>query len=207
MDKKIQFCRICKSSHLKDVISLGEQVITSRFPDYGDYSTPKINVTLCMCQQCGLIQLNEIIQQSELYEHEYGYRSGISNTMKKHLSDYQQEILSKVDFSEGDIIVDIGSNDSTMLQMYNSNLRRIGVDPTGKQFREYYGNVELLPTYFKYDNFVNEFGNVKCKVVSSISMFCFVWHIIYIYDILYKFILYSFYSYDCDGSYEFCHHN
>ena len=164
-------CRICGEDNLLDVISLGEQFITSRFPTYGDFSTPKTPITLCMCKNCGLIQLRETTNSSELYEHEYGYRSGISNTMRDHLKQYQEEILSKIKLENGDVIVDIGSNDSTMLQYYSSNLRRIGVDPTGKQFQQYYGEVELLSNYFNYENFLNNFGDVKCKIVSSISMF------------------------------------
>jgi hypothetical protein len=167
----IQTCRICKNSNLDDVIDLGEQIITSRFPVYGDYSTPKTNITLSLCNDCGLVQLKETTSPEEMYEYEYGYRSGISNTMKLHLADYQKEIISLVNLKDGDVVVDIGSNDSTMLQLYSSNLRRIGVDPTGKQFKYYYGDVELLPNYFTYENFTNEFGDIKCKMVSSISMF------------------------------------
>jgi GDP-mannose 4,6-dehydratase len=164
-------CRICDSKNLKIVIQLGEQYITSRFPNYGDFSTPKTPIDLCVCKDCRLLQLYQTTIQSELYEYEYGYRSGISNTMREHLKKYQEEILSIVELNEGDVIVDIGSNDSTMLQYYSDKLKRIGVDPTGNQFEEYYGNVELLPTYFTHQNFSNIYGDTKCKLVSSISMF------------------------------------
>jgi len=164
-------CRICKNTELIQVMSLGEQFITSRFPMYGDFSTPKTSINLCMCNKCGLIQLHETTKSSELYEYEYGYRSGISNTMREHLKLYKEEICSIVNIEEGDTVVDIGSNDSTMLQYYGNKYRRIGVDPTGKQFQQFYGDVELLPTYFTYDNFKNSFGSIKCKMVSSISMF------------------------------------
>jgi GDP-mannose 4,6-dehydratase len=168
---RLEHCRICKESNLTDVISLGEQSITSRFPVYGDFSTPKTPIVLCMCQTCGLIQLRETTNSEELYEHEYGYRSGISNTMKTHLKEYQEEIMSIVSLKPGDTIIDIGSNDSTMLQYYSENIRRIGVDPTGKQFQQYYDEVELLPDYFTYSNVVGRFGDIRCKMVSSISMF------------------------------------
>lgn len=171
--KNLEYCRICNSNELTRVISLGEQYITSRFPKYGDFSTPKTPIDLCVCEnpECRLLQLYQTTNSSELYEHEYGYRSGISNTMKQHLKEYQEEILSKVSLNSGDTIVDIGSNDSTMLQYYSDTLNRIGVDPTGKQFSHYYGSCKLLPTYFTLNNFRNEFDNIKCKVVSSISMF------------------------------------
>jgi len=167
----IEACRICGSHDLKGVISLGEQYITSRFPEYGDFTTPKTPIDLCVCKQCRLLQLLQTTFSSELYEYEYGYRSGISNTMREHLKNYQLEILSIANLQDGDSIVDIGSNDSTMLQYYSNKVKRIGVDPTGKQFKEYYGDVELIPNYFTFENFTNVYGDLKCKIVSSISMF------------------------------------
>lgn len=164
-------CRICKNSNLIDVINLGEQIITSRFPLYGDFSTPSTPIVLSLCTQCSLVQLKYSTNASELYEYEYGYRSGISNTMREHLKNYKEEILTKITLNEGDVIVDIGSNDSTMLQYYDKKLKRIGVDPTGKQFRDFYGEVELIPTYFTYDNFRKVYSNLKPKIISSISMF------------------------------------
>ena len=167
----LQECRICKSSDLDIVISLGEQVITSRFPLYGDNSTPKTPIDLSLCNKCGLLQLYQTTNSSEMYEHEYGYRSGISNTMRSHLKQYQEEILTKVKLEKGDTIVDIGSNDSTMLQYYSSDYQRIGVDPTGSQFSQYYGDVSLIPTYFTRENFRNVYPDTNVKMVSSISMF------------------------------------
>ena len=164
-------CRICKNHELIDVINIGEQVITSRFPIYGDFSTPSIPIVLSLCTNCSLLQLKYSTNASELYEYEYGYRSGISNTMREHLKSYKEEILSKITLEKGDTIVDIGSNDSTMLQYYDSSLKRIGVDPTGKQFFQFYGDVELIPTYFTYDNFRKVYCDLKPKIISSISMF------------------------------------
>lgn len=176
---KLINCRICKSdkSYLEDVILLGDQYITSRFPILGDFSTPKTNITLCLCKTCGLLQLANTTNPSELYEFEYGYNSGISNTMRNHLHKYQQEILTY--FSEERLkdkmtILDIGSNDATMLNYYNNSFRRIGVDPTGKQFIDKYinNNIELLPTYFTCEDVIIKFGkNLKCDIISSISMF------------------------------------
>lgn len=165
-------CRICQNQELVDILDLGEQVITSRFPVYGDYTTPKTPIVLSLCRECSLVQLKHGANCSELYEHEYGYRSGINHTMREHLRCYQEEIKSKVNLSPGDVIIDIGSNDSTMLQYYDPSLKRIGVDPTGKQFQHFYGNVELVPTYFTRENVVSVYGeHLQCKVVSSISMF------------------------------------
>ena len=75
MNYEINECRICKNKYLIDVINLGSQIITSRFPIYGDFSTPSTKIILSLCTNCSLLQLKKSIDSSELYEYEYGYRS------------------------------------------------------------------------------------------------------------------------------------
>jgi hypothetical protein len=171
-------CRICHNNKLIDIIDLREQVITSRFPKFGDFSTPKTPIVLSLCQSCSLVQLRYCTPPAELYEHisGYGYRSGINNTMRDHLRAYNVEIQSKLSpvlcLSAGDAVLDIGSNDSTMLQYYDPSLKRIGVDPTGKQFQQYYGDVDLIPAYFTREVVEKTYGiGFECRVISSISMF------------------------------------
>lgn len=162
-------CRICKSNNTIDVIDLGEQVITSRFPLYGDTTTPRTHICLFQCRDCGLVQLKDLVSQSEMYEHMYGYRSGVNQMMISHLKHYNAEIQSKVTLRDGDAVLDIGSNDATLLRFYPEHIVRVGCDPTGKQFASYYDGLTLVPTYFT-ENSVKHLA-LKFKVVSSISMF------------------------------------
>lgn len=177
MHTELLNCRICNNTELKEVLDLGNQVITSRFPLKGDDSTPQTKISLVMCSECRLVQLKYTTHSSELYEHLYGYRSGISNTMKEHLLKYNREIMSMISCEEGDYVLDIGSNDATFLHNYPISLNRIGCDPTGSQFIQYYKDIKLIPTYFSegvirkelYNEVHNELPSFK--VVSSISMF------------------------------------
>lgn len=169
MTTNITQCRICNSELLTDVISLGEQYITSRFPDIGAMSVPKTGVTLCLCAECNFLQLRQCINLADIYEHDYGYVSGISNTMQEHMAEYFSEINKISLLNPGDVVMDIGSNDGTLLNMYPDNIRRIGVDPVGNLFAN---NYELLPTYFTKDNIQNKFGKLQCKMISSVSVFC-----------------------------------
>jgi hypothetical protein len=160
-------CRICKTDSTETVIDLGEQVITSRFPVYGDWSTPKTHICLVQCRNCGLVQLRDLVDSHELYEHMYGYRSGLNPMMKAHLETYNKELQSKVQLSLGDSVLDIGSNDATFLRFYPDTIDRVGCDPTGKQFSNFYGGLTLFPTYFT----AHAVEGRKFKAVSSISMF------------------------------------
>lgn len=175
-NKTVMECRICKSRELRAVIDIGSQVNTSRFPKYGDFSLKPTPICLVMCKDCNLVQLRDTVEQSELYEHNYGYRSGISNTMRQHLSEYNAKLCCLIELNErehgGSCVLDVGSNDSTFLSCYPNFLRRVGIDPTGKQFQSFYKDVELAPTYFTKQNVIDAFGDkIRFKIVTSISMF------------------------------------
>ena len=172
MESELTECRLCQYTSLVEILNLGTQVITSRFPVKGDTSTPTTRIRLVMCEKCQLVQLKDTTSSSELYEHLYGYRSGISQTMRTHLKEYYDEICTYVTLHENDHVLDIGSNDSTMLQNYPSMIQRVGCDPTGSQFKQYYGDVQLIETYFTKDAIHSRFSpTTRFKIVSSISMF------------------------------------
>jgi hypothetical protein len=167
----IEHCRICKSTKLVDILDLGHQGLASRFPSRGEPDPQKVPLVLVKCENpvCGLVQLKHTVTNTDLYEHSYGYRSGINSTMTRHLGDLIHDIESKVSLGPGDTVIDIGSNDATLLKSYSvQGLVKIGVDPTGSQFKEYYtDDISLVPTYFTKDTL----PPVKAKVVTSISMF------------------------------------
>jgi hypothetical protein len=113
------------------------------------------------------------VDANNLYCQHYGYRSGLNNTMINHLNELVQDIESKINLKDNDIILDIGSNDCTLLKAYtHPHLKRVGIDPTSEQFKQYYPtDVVRLPTFFNQDVFKQQFGDAKAKVVTTISMF------------------------------------
>jgi len=167
-------CRLCANYNLLEVIDLGVQIITSRFPMLGDNSTPSGKIRLVQCSECKLVQLKDTAPSSEMYEHFYGYRSGINATMRNHLYSYNEQLQEFANLQDGDSVLDIGSNDCTFLEKYPMNIKKFGCDPTGIQFSEFYKNasVTLVPTYFtKGAIHANVGTSIKFKAVSSIAMF------------------------------------
>jgi hypothetical protein len=81
--------------------------------------------------------------------------------------------LGLVDLREGDLVVDIGSNDSTTLQAYPSKgISLVGIDPTGIKFHAYYPpHIQLIPDFFSSELLNARFPEQKAKVVTSFSMF------------------------------------
>lgn len=176
MYKKIEKCRICGNAHLECVLDLGEQMLTGVFPhDKGSkVTTGPLRLVKCTGGEnvCGLLQMEHSYDLGEMYGNNYGYRSGLNASMVAHLNNKVKRILSLVTLKEGDLVVDIGSNDSTTLQAYPSGPTLVGIDPTGIKFHKYYpAHVQLIPEFFSSALLKERFPDKKAKVITSFSMF------------------------------------
>jgi hypothetical protein len=73
---------------------------------------------------------------------------------------------------ETDLVIDIGSNDATSLKAYSGKFRKVGIDPTGKKFIDFYTNeLSLIPDFFTKEIFYSIFPGEKAKIITSIAMF------------------------------------
>lgn len=178
MYKKIEKCRICGNHNLVSVIDLGVQKLTGVFPKEGqDVSEGPLELVKCIPNSehacCGLVQLKHSCSGEEMYGMNYGYRSGLNRDMSNHLKQIVEMIEDYIDLRDDDIILDIGSNDGTLLKCYkHQGLDLIGMDPTGIKFKQYYtDNIELLPDFFSAENFAKIRQDKKAKVITSIAMF------------------------------------
>jgi C-methyltransferase C-terminal domain/Putative zinc binding domain/Methyltransferase domain len=179
MYAEISKCRICGSAELVPVLNLGEQSLTGVFPTKKDQKITSGPLELVKCSEdgnarsCGLLQLRHSYDLNEMYGLNYGYRSGLNRSMVEHLHLKVGKICAMVDLKPGDVIIDIGSNDSTLLQGYpKKGFTLVGIDPTGKKFRDYYpDHIRLIPEFFSSTVVKKNMGDKKAKVVSSIAMF------------------------------------
>jgi hypothetical protein len=177
MYKKIEKCSICGNTHLECVLDLGEQMLTGVFPREKGAKVTKGPLRLVKCMggeaTCGLLQLEHSYDLGEMYGDNYGYCSGLNASMVAHLNNKVKRILGLVELRKGDLVIDIGSNDSTTLQAYpSSGLVLLGIDPTGVKFHNYYpSHIQLIPDFFSSALVKERFPEQKAKVVTSFAMF------------------------------------
>ena len=176
---KIKKCRICKNKELKPVISLGNMMATGIFPKNKKnlYSMP-IDLVLCVKKNknnCGLLQLNHTVPSDLLYGKNYGYRSGLNSSMASHIKKTSEYFSKKYLPQKNEFILDIGSNDGTLLNHLKflgySNL--VGVDPTINKFKKFYKKeIKTISKLFNEKLIENNtnFKN-KFKFIFSLSMF------------------------------------
>lgn len=170
---QITKCRISESSNLITVLDLGSQFLTGVFPKNTSYPLTAGPLRLVWCPDSGLLQLEHTYDLGEMYGDNYGYRSGLNKSMVTHLQRKVMHLQRMIALHAGDIVVDIGSNDATLLKAYDVyGVKKVGIDPTGNKFREFYTDeIKLIPEFFSSKIYKESFGGAQAKIITSISMF------------------------------------
>ena len=164
-------CRLCGSTQLLEMLSLGDQQLTGVFPKNTETQVLSGELTLQRCEECTLVQLGHSYDKNLMYGMNYGYQSSLNDSMKFHLKTIAEKIRDYLNFTDGDVIVDIGSNDGTFLSFFeNLGLKRVGIDPTISKFADsYHSDIIKVPEFFTKDSF-NSVSDKSAKFISSISM-------------------------------------
>ena len=172
-------CRVCGCPHLAPVLSLGDQRIAGAFADPGGGEPVQraIPLELVRCDMtadqdaCGLIQTRHTVPGSILY-HSYWYRSGVNRTMTENLHGIAQTAERLAGLSSGDLVVDIGCNDGTLLDGYQAaGLRYLGFDPSDVSRYAVEKGYEVVRDFYAYEPLRRRYPEQKAKVITSIAMF------------------------------------
>jgi hypothetical protein len=172
-------CRICDSPELAPVLSLGNQHIAGAFaePDGEQPVARRIPLELVRCDMtrnqegCGLVQLRHSVPGMILYR-SYWYRSGVNRTMTRNLHEIAHSAEQLIGLQPGDLVVDIGCNDGTLLDGYEtSNLRYLGFDPSDVSRYALAKNYDVVRDFYSYELLRARYADQQARVITSIAMF------------------------------------
>ena len=157
------------------MIDLGWQALTGIFPrnpETEEFPRGPLRLIRCVSEKgCGLVQLEHNFDQNLLYGENYGYRSGLNVSMVKHLQERVAELSGRLILNDGDVVLDIGSNDGTTLGFYSHSLTRIGIDPTAAKFQNFYPlGAIAVAGFFTAVAALSASGGRRAKAVTSLSM-------------------------------------
>lgn len=173
-------CRICGNPNLKTILNLGNQPLSGVFPrpEMPDPSISPLELVRCdtsvRSDACGLVQLRHSADLTEMYGSTYGYYSSISPTMVQHLVSMVEHIREYVRPQAGDIVLDIGCNDGTLLNSYGADtgLVRIGIDPSSRKFADrFQPDIQIVNDFFSEGAVRSVIGDGQSKIITSIAMF------------------------------------
>lgn len=167
-------CRVCGSKNLTPLFSLGEQFV-SDFVDKRDVlNGNQVPIDIELCNDCTLVQSKYTAPADILYKGTYWYRSGVTQTMRDALRDITKSIEERVELKDGNAVLDIGSNDGTLLRSYaNKNLFKVGVEPAKNLVKEGRKGISVLLNDLWSYGLLQYHGldNKQFKIISAIGMF------------------------------------
>jgi len=155
-------CQICNSDKMNLILDLGNQPLCDSLLSKEMLHSPEITYPLRMlwCQDCCLAQLDYCVDGADVYHPDYPYRTGITKELVEYLNSMSNSLISKYNLANNDLVVDIGSNDGTLLSGFKEKgIKIIGVEPTNISKIANEKNIETFQEFFTND----VANNIKSK--------------------------------------------
>ena len=154
------------------LFSLGKMSFTGKFLKSFLQDVPQAQLNLLMCKKCKLVQLDRNFNIKYLYGKDYGYRTGINQTMTDHVKKTVKTATAIVNLQAKDQVLDIASNDATLLNFYNKNVVTVGVDPLANKYKKYYKKINYsISNFFHVSEVIKLKLKKKFKIISALSVF------------------------------------
>ena len=126
-------CQVCGDDQLESVFFLGylPPVNQMRIINETPHEQPAYPAMVMSCPKCQLVQLGLVVDPEILFPPEYPYTSGTTRVLRENFAEMYTEVQEKYPLVAEDLVVDIGSNDGTLLSNFHNGPHRVhGVDPT-----------------------------------------------------------------------------
>lgn len=124
-------CRLCGSGQLTRVLELESTQPANEFRHEQELATSQqcFPLGLWQCGECGHVQLPVVVEPARLFRN-YVYVSGTSPVLVNHFRGYAESVTQRLSLAPGSLVVDVGSNDGTLLGFFQqAGMRAFGIDP------------------------------------------------------------------------------
>ena len=117
---KLKNCRICNGNSLTDYLNLGLTPAADAFikEELKSLNDPVYPLEVCLCDDCGISQLNYTVDPKTLFQNDYPYESSTTKTGRLHFDQFGESVVKKAALSSDDLVIDIGSNVGVLLGAY-----------------------------------------------------------------------------------------
>ena len=171
----IDKCQICNSSKLNLILDLGHKPLCDSLLAKEMLNQPETTYPLRMfwCEECSLAQLDYCVDGSVVFHPDYPYRTGVTKELVEYLNGMSSSLISKYNLKHDDLVVDLGSNDGTLLMGFKEHgIKVLGVEPTNIAKLANQNGIETVQEFFTMD-IANEIKNKysEASIVVATNMF------------------------------------
>ncbi len=147
----VESCQSCGSRDLEPVIFVGYLPPVNTMPPVGarPVEQPAYPAQVLRCPRCELVQLGLVVDPKILFPPDYPYTSGTTRILRENFSELYREATRLLRLGPHDLVVDIGSNDGTLLRNFLGGGHRVrGVEPTDQGRRADAGGIPTDVAFF-----------------------------------------------------------
>lgn len=176
---ELKYCRLCKAKNLKLILDLGKSPLPNTLLKKSQLNNPEpiFPLRVNLCTKCGQVQLSHVVSPELMFRDNYTYVSSTSPVMVDHFEAYANSVFKKLKLKKKDLVVEIGSNDGTLLKFFKKlGVEVLGVDPArniaAQAIKE---GIPTLPEFFNLKvaaRIVKKCG--KAKVVTGNNVFAHI---------------------------------
>jgi 2-polyprenyl-3-methyl-5-hydroxy-6-metoxy-1,4-benzoquinol methylase len=174
----VKKCQICGAKGLKDVLSLGHHAIPQEYLTQEKLHELEVTypLNLVRCITCGLVQLDYIPDPKIVFPPHYPYRTGLTNMLIRNFRELANVLEKDYPWKKGALIVDIGSNDGTLLQGFkDKGVKVLGIEPTGAAKVANKNKIKTIEGFFDSltaKKIVKNYG--KAHIVTATNVFAHI---------------------------------
>lgn len=183
--RPITACQICDSRELRSILFLGYVPPVNTMPPIGEPAVEEAAypLELLRCEACSLVQIGLEVDQTVLFPHSYPYLSGSTRILRENFADLCSECGSLLNLAAGELVVDIGSNDGTLLAPFQQKgYKVLGIEPSQASDVARNRGIPTMTAYFNRQTSTRvkaEHG--LAKVITATNVFA---HIGSIHDVV-----------------------
>lgn len=179
----IQRCQVCDHPDLKSILFLGYLPPVNQMRTMGEkpFEQPAYPAEMLYCPNCQLVQIGLAVDPNILFAPDYPYTSGTTKILRDNFAELYQEVRTIVDLKSDDLVVDVGSNDGTLLSNFTAH-RVLGIEPTLQSQLAIERGIPSIMAFFTRETAEKaaaEHG--KARVVTATNVFA---HIENVHDIV-----------------------
>ena len=170
-------CQSCDSDDLTSLIFVGYLPPVNTMPAIGSRPAeqPAYPAEALLCRACQLVQLGLVVDPAILFPPTYPYTSGSTRILRDNFAELAAEVSALFPMAPDDLIIDIGSNDGTLLSNFVGRHRVLGIEPTDAGLLAKARGIPTLTSFFNRDAVraaVDREG--KAKVVTAANVFAHI---------------------------------
>ena len=176
---KLTQCRMCLSKEFEMFLDLGFTALADNFLSPGKLHDKEMFFPLrvVLCKNCGLAQLDYVVDPTLMYNMDYPYESSTTKTGREHFTKMAKDIIDEFKVENGSLAVDLGSNVGVLLMGFKEcGMEVMGIEPSLNIMKKAIENgIATIPAFFgkeAVDQILKEKG--QASVLTATNVFAHI---------------------------------